>query len=807
MKKFAKLLSSFISAAMAINFAAPAVSVVLAESDDTISSLSETIEQGLRDYSSTIDIKKFGLKVDTEQNKADSIKRITDTISYLRKVPDMFSVQYESSMQIQLAPGNDGAYVVSGIKIKYTNTKEEADALRNEVYDKIDRIIEENITPGMTELQKALVLHDYLVLNTTYDLGNTLPDGYEGYTAYDILVFGNGVCEGYSQAYNMLLERVGISSIMVVSDAMNHAWNLVNIDGEWYHADVTWDDPVPDSIGRSGHGYFLLSDKAFAAAKPEAGRNRAHTDWNSKGIKATSEKYDNAFWQTVTTEIFTRGDQWYFVNKNGEYSRYTESTGAVDTWISLCEEKWYVWGQYSAYWDGKYISLVVAGDKVYYNSPTQLYVMNLDGSEKMAVGNYINPYETNGYVYGLKLNDGKIYAVIKQKPEDSGTFYEIMSIADAGIDETKKYSFIESLVDIINSMPDGSSRSFDFREETVLPAEAINAMRNRDITLTFDLGDYSWDIKGKNVKPEETGDLNLEIRKDQGLIPENMIAKVARKNSSVVELDLQHEGLFGLKANINYLLGSQFSNSIAELYSYDSTGAKMDKMDTAMVDSKGGLQIELDKSSCYALVLNNAYLPMDTQAPQETTASAAVTEPAAPVSETGITEETKAPEVTTVPETTIAPQTTSVTEQTVPSETTAPAETAAPVTTAASVTTPVPQTTTAAPASVTTPAVSLTTTAAPVTTAVSETTAPPVTTAAVTAQTPPPVPVHAIGDADGSGTIDISDLTTLALYLLGEINLTDAQISSIDVTGDGIVDLTDLATLKQFISHKIDKFR
>ena len=750
MKKFAKLLSSFVSAALAVNFAAPAVSVVLADTDNTIASLSETIKAGLQRYDAAIDVSSFGLKVDNEENKAESVKRITDSISYVRKMPDMFSVQYETSLSIQIGYGADGAYIIKDIVIRYTNTKEEADARLAEVNEKIDDIIAKNITPEMTELEKALNLHDYLVLNTSYDLNQSVPDLYDGYTAYDILMCGNGVCEGYAQAYNMLLEKAGISSIMVTSDSMNHAWNLVNIDGEWYHVDVTWDDPTPDAKGRVGHGYFLLSDKAFAQAKPEAGRNTAHRAWNSKGFEAKSEKYDNAFWQTVSAEIFTRGDQWYFINKNGEYSRYNESTGNVDTWISLCEEKWYTWDDknnmpsYKAYWDGKYMSLVVSDNKVYFNTPTQLYSMNLDGSEKVAVGNYINPYETHGLVYGLKLSDGKIYAVIKQKPDDEGSLYEIIAIADAGINVDHKVSFIESLVDMINAMPDGTSGKFDFNEETVLPSEAIDAMRDRDITITFDLGEYSWDIKGKDIGAEETGDLNLEIKKDQGVIPGDMLKSVSRNNSSVIELDLQHEGLFGLKASINYLLGSEFCNNIAVLYTYNQAESKMDKMNTTLVDSNGSLQLSLEQSSCYALVLNNAYAPIGTEtAPKETTASETISETEPAVTETEAPVVTTAPEVTTIPETTTVSETVMTTEQTTPAETT-------PV-------------------------------------------------------TEKPEPEGIIGDVDGNGRIDLSDLTTVALYLLGDVNLNETQLKFADVDGDGIVGLTDLARIKQFISHKIEK--
>lgn len=41
-------------------------------------------------------------------------------------------------------------------------------------------------------------------------------------------------------------------------------WNLVKLDGTWYHADPTWDDPVPDVPGRAQYHYFLKSDKTMA---------------------------------------------------------------------------------------------------------------------------------------------------------------------------------------------------------------------------------------------------------------------------------------------------------------------------------------------------------------------------------------------------------------------------------------------------------------------------------------------------------------------------------------------------------------
>ena len=190
-------------------------------------------------------------------------------------------------------------------------------------------------------------------------------------------------------------------------------------------------------------------------------------------------------------------------------------------------------------------------------------------------------------------------------------------------------------------MADGESREFDLSgpdTESILPAAAIDAMRNRNIKISLELGDYSWNIKGNDVTAEEANDLNLEIKKDQGSIPEDVLATIAGKNKSVIELDFEHEGDFGLKANINYDLGEQYINNVAVLYSYDLAGARMAKVNTMMVDSNGGLQIDVDQSASYALVLWDIQSPQDPiiqapvkppqeEVPAETTAEApAVTE-------------------------------------------------------------------------------------------------------------------------------------------------------------------------------------
>lgn len=117
----------------------------------------------------------------------------------------------------------------------------------------VDAILAD-IPAAATDYEKALYVHDYLVLNTEYDSAayariQASPDQSildDADTAYGCIVNHLAVCDGYAKAFHLLMNRLGIEAgrVFGIADGESHAWNYIALDGDYYYVDVTWDDPV-----------------------------------------------------------------------------------------------------------------------------------------------------------------------------------------------------------------------------------------------------------------------------------------------------------------------------------------------------------------------------------------------------------------------------------------------------------------------------------------------------------------------------------------------------------------------------------
>ena len=177
-----------------------------------------------------------------------------------------------------------------------------------------------------SDFAKALKLHDWIVQNVAY--GDRYTTG--GYAAN---AFANrkAVCEGFAYAYQFLLRQVGVESIYVgaKTPSEQHAWNLVKIDGHYFHVDCTWNvGTVGQTTGK--HKYFLLNDEEFN----KDGRHGEYWKESNKYPKNNLCSIENKFYMNNDTGI-TSDDQ--IANNplkiHHEYdSSTTYNTSATEHW-------------------------------------------------------------------------------------------------------------------------------------------------------------------------------------------------------------------------------------------------------------------------------------------------------------------------------------------------------------------------------------------------------------------------------------------------------------------------------------------
>ena len=122
-----------------------------------------------------------------------------------------------------------------------------------EAFIEATRIYNLYIKSCENDLKKVVAAHDYIIRNCVYNLVGIDEDTLieDDFSAYGVFVKGVAVCEGYAKAFNMLMDIADIDCIMVTGtigeDEIPHAWNMVKLDDSWYHVDVTYDDPYPET--------------------------------------------------------------------------------------------------------------------------------------------------------------------------------------------------------------------------------------------------------------------------------------------------------------------------------------------------------------------------------------------------------------------------------------------------------------------------------------------------------------------------------------------------------------------------------
>ncbi len=316
---------------------------------------------------------------------------------------------------------------IASVTLYYYNDAETTEAQKVKFDEKVDWYLSK-LDSSMSDFEKALTLHDALCVNNAYELYDA--DG-NNTDVYDLMVDGIGKCYCYSGAYAYLLKRAGINSDQVLSDDsvenyMNHQWNKVQLDGDWYNVDVTWDDPVVnksssdssscDVLASAQHKYFLFSDD-IAGDTSRFGEKGIHHDYFSS-VAANSTKYDNYSLHDSNSRLCYVNGELYMVDNTigkGKIVKYDYITDSSTEVVDISGKYWSAGEGRS--WRGCYVTMDSQDGYIYYNTPSAVYVYDtVEGTNDM----FWNNTEENE-IYGTLIVDGRVYAAVTESPNYART--------------------------------------------------------------------------------------------------------------------------------------------------------------------------------------------------------------------------------------------------------------------------------------------------------------------------------------------------------------------------------------------------
>ncbi len=278
----------------------------------------------------------------------------------------------------------------------YFSDAEEKLALLESVMDDILA----GIDADWDEVEVLLYLHDRIATDYAYD------ETYTSDSVYTMLETGRGICQGYTDLLAALLERLGYPNDR--AHGPDHVWNLVQLsDGAWYHLDATWGDLIPDRTGSVTHEYFLVSDtvrqrrdgKPYAIQSPRA---------------CTSTRFDDALWRQATSPIVYLDGTWYMFRATDRALLACDFAANTAQEIGITLDPWPVWAlEGYRYTTSCFSGLTAHGDRLYFCTATEIVYFCPSTGE---ADNYHIPDTSQGYLYGLVKEDGRLRYIQRTEP-------------------------------------------------------------------------------------------------------------------------------------------------------------------------------------------------------------------------------------------------------------------------------------------------------------------------------------------------------------------------------------------------------
>ena len=154
----------------------------------------------------------------------------------------------------------------------------------------------------------------------------------------------------------------------------------------------------------------------------------------------------------------------------------------------------------------------------------------------------------------------------------------------------------------LKNAKEGSTVAIDMKGETKLPASVTKEIAGKDVTVELDMGGgMVWSFNGLDV-PKGGVSLNLGVKTGTKTIPAKVINALTGE-ATTIQLQLNHNGPFGMSLKLSVDLGKKHDGLYANLYIYNPKSAELEFQSAGMI-SGGKASWVFDHASDYAIVID-----------------------------------------------------------------------------------------------------------------------------------------------------------------------------------------------------------
>lgn len=374
------------------------------------------VANSIKSFKKNIDVHGMGVTTSNVKSIFVNILALHPEIAYVANASYVYN-RYNGSVSTLVI-----SYIPNAKKVR-----ESLVAAVKEVNKQVD-------TKNMKPAEIVLAYHEYLTSTVEYDASgikdySTVYGRDHKYDMYGTLVDKKAVCQGYAETMNYLLKQSGVPCALATSQYINHAWNVVRINGKWYHVDATWDDPVTDLPGQSRHDYFLISTDTLnrrtknASSSYSLGRydTKISAAWTGSYNGATDKKYESGqMWSGVEKVMYHRKGYWYCIKQGSSWMDFQIiknrfSTGGKKVILSGTSV-WYKTD--GSYYTKQYGSIFLAQESLYFHTARYIGRIDLDSpkNEYTLLYDIRSKYSDGVNIYAMGWHNKQIVVWVSNTP-------------------------------------------------------------------------------------------------------------------------------------------------------------------------------------------------------------------------------------------------------------------------------------------------------------------------------------------------------------------------------------------------------